>query len=270
MSSQIELFISNVSGHCLSKAEAGFESSWLTQVFKELEPHETGVSSFDCFKKALSKLMPAPSPSDQFISQEITRDQFKIILRQYAADGLTEANAMFYALPKLNGEPQWLLMKILQDEFGGGNFKRTHQQLYKNLLQSVSLPNELSAYIAAINAESYALVNIYYWLTKRAARIDFYLGALAFTEMSIPIAFKPFVEACERLGIQEKAYFTEHTRIDIHHTRLALQVIERLWNTGTLDLNSALLGARLAKLVGERAFDAALRQAMLLKEVVNG
>ena len=112
-----------------------------------------------------------------------------------------------------------------------------------------------------MNAASLAFVNLYHYLTKRAPRVDFYLGALAYTEMVIPTSFTSFAAACQRLGIRPRAYFTEHIHIDAYHTRDALLALEAMAAESALDVQAAWMGALLAQTVSDLAFDAAIGKA---------
>lgn len=187
-------------------------------------------------------------------------EQFRLFAQEYAPDGLTEANAMFAAVPRIHGAAKFPVMRILSDEFGKGQESRSHAVLYRNLLAELKLPAEVQKYSEQVSEESYAFVNVYHWMTKRADKIDYYLGALAFSESVVPWSFKCLVDACERLGIKKKEYFTEHVHVDPYHTKEAFSALEILAGEGKLDLRAALIGAHLAKLISEQAFENAVKK----------
>lgn len=136
-----------------------------------------------------------------------------------------------------------------------------HAELYRQLLLELGLSDDLRDYLETVDEASLAFVNLYHYLTKRAPQVDFYLGALAYTEMIIPTSFTSFAAACQRLGIRRRAYFTEHIHLDAYHTRDALLALEAMAAESTLDVPAAWMGALLAQTVGDLAFDAAISKA---------
>lgn len=263
MRNQQLLFQYNILGNPSDKASLTFEWKWIEELKSRLDKKNGPVNSYAELQKAIERLArPVSSGASLFLADEINREQFKRVISEYAPDGLTEAFAMFSAIPKVQGAAQFPVMRILIDEFGKGKLQKSHSELYRELLRELGLPTELEGYGKGLNEESFAFVNIYHWLTKRADKIDYYLGALAFSEMIVPSSFQTFAAACERLGIQRKDYFTEHIHIDSYHTKEAFHALEILAKDNKIDLNSALLGAELVKEVGDLAFEAAMRKAM--------
>lgn len=264
MSTQLELFQWNLKGNIPDSPKLRqFELDWLSGLVTEITAQLVSPRTISDLKKSISELV-TPSSLDQTIAEKVSLPQFKTLIREYAPDGLTEAFAMCSAIPRLNGDAQASVIRILLDEFGRGTRNKQHSELYRNLLAELGLPTEVGEYTDN-NEESFAFVNLYHWLTKRAVKIDYYLGALAFSEMVIPGAFKPFLMACERMGVGAKGYFSEHIKIDVYHTKEAFSVLETLANKSELDFYSAYLGARLAKVVGDKALTAALKKSLSIE-----
>lgn len=239
-----------------------WEEQWITTGWQALAQTARPVSSVAELQMALEHLVSQPSASSSsWLAEEMSLHAFKTLLGEYAVDGLTEANAMFAIIPRLQGRAQAAVMRILIDEFGCGNPHRVHAALYRQVLQELGLSTDLKLYLHMVNDESLAFVNLYHWLTTRAPRVDAYLGALAYTEMVIPMSYTSFVAACERLGIHQRTYFTEHVHIDPYHTQDALLALNVMAAEDCLDVQEAWRGALLAHEVGERAFTAALRKA---------
>jgi hypothetical protein len=84
------------------------------------------------------------------------------------------------------------------------------------------------------------------------------MGALSWFEGVVPIFFKPYVEACERLGIAAHRYFSEHIHIDVYHAQSALLAIREAAKSQPMDYTKVWLGAQLAQSVAGKAFDAAV------------
>lgn len=242
-----------------------WERRWIASEWQDLVRTAAPIASVTELQSALEHLVtasPQPFTSPRtWLVEEMGLEALQRLLSEYAIDGLTEASAMFAIVPRLQGRAQAAVMRILIDEFGCGNPQRVHAELYRQLLQELGLSTDLKEYLDTVNEESLAFVNVYHWLTKRAPRVDAYLGALAYTEMAIPTSFASFAVACERLGIRQRTYFTEHVHIDPYHTQDALLALNAMAEEGRLDVQEAWLGALLAHKVSECAFTAALRTA---------
>ncbi|MFE8602011.1 iron-containing redox enzyme family protein [Archangium violaceum] len=248
------------SDRALEAPAQAYESTWISEILQQLEAEFRGewprtLAEFNTALKALlNSDQASPSESSRFVAEVATREQFRSILSEYALDGLTEAQAMFAILPRLDLASQAPVMRILIDEFGCGNPARVHSTLYANLLAELEMPTALEAYLADRCAESFAFVNVYHWLTKRAPTVDYYLGALAWTEAVIPSSFQSYVQACERLQLQHHQYFSEHVHIDAYHARDALLALQKRDKAVGLNIRHAWLGALLARRLGDDAF----------------
>lgn len=242
-----------------------WEAEWVAWLFECSSIHLPHLNSYNALKQAIEDavhLDSSPSSDSSFIAQQMTRKQFGAMVLQYAPDGLTEAMAMFAILPRLEGTAQSAVMRILIDEFGCGNSTMVHSQLYRQLLTELNLPTCIADLpFAEINEESYAFVNIYHWLCKRAPVIDYYLGALAYTEMVIPASFRHYVTACDRLGITASQYFAEHVHIDEYHSLDALTALRSLVEQNRLNLGFAWKGAEVVRRIGAEAVKAAVQAA---------
>ncbi len=259
MPGQLDLFRANMYGD-FGPDLIRFENRWINSLIAHTTKKD--VTGFTAFRKAVESLLATSGKADRFVAAKATRAQFVEIMKQYAPDGLTEAEAMKPAALRMQGKTKEIVRKIMLNEFGGWSLKKAHRTLYKNLLCELGLPGDVSLYSKGINEESFAFVNLYHWLARRAPHIDYYLGALAYTEMSVPPSFVAFKNACRRLKIRANEYFTIHIAIDVHHTREAFEAINTAFRSKNLDLKKAWVGATMAKEVGSQAFQAAVRKAM--------
>lgn len=201
------------------------------------------------------------SAEGHFVAFETDRQSIASIIGQYAIDGLTEAQAMLYAVARLPAAVQMPVMRVLIDEFGCGNLRASHSELFRELLRELGMPVDVEIYLAGTRPELFDFVNVYHWLTRRAPVMDYYLGALAYTEAVVPLAYRAFAQACDRLGIASKAYFTEHIHIDEYHARDALCALRLMDATQGIDFGKAWQGVELIRDVGRRAFQAAVDAA---------
>lgn len=241
-----------------------YESPWIDALLgASCDPRP--VNSYRDFQTALAGLIDsdasAPNESVTFLAHEATRRQFQVIVEQFAIDGLTEALAFLAILPRLPLRAQMAVQRILLDEFGCGNIEMAHSQLYCNLLQELGSPVVLEHFVASALDPVFEFVNIFHWMTKRAAHVEYFLGALAWFEGVVPALFAPYVTACQRLNLRAHHYYTEHVHIDVFHARSALMAIRETARTLPFDYGKAWQGVRLAHATAGQAFEAAVALA---------
>ncbi|MDP6718265.1 MAG: iron-containing redox enzyme family protein, partial [Pirellulaceae bacterium] len=155
-------------------------------------------------------------------------------LVQLAGDFLTEASAMARNVLGNFGAPLSELFKVLIDEYGYGVHQTKHSTIYEELLESQGLSSEIHAYWQFYLTSSLALTNYFHYVSRNHGHFFRYLGALYYTEATIPHANRQFSRLLRELFGKDTNtnYFDEHVHIDPHHARMALEkviepVIER-------------------------------------------
>ncbi|MEU3751568.1 iron-containing redox enzyme family protein [Streptomyces olivoreticuli] len=240
------------------------ERDWIVPLVARLEETTPPLASRAEWVEALDELLAresAGTPAGHYLAEKATLGQMASVVAEFAPDGLTEAQNFFPAIPRLPIRAQMAVMRVLIDEFGCGNLQQAHSQLYRELLAELGLPLELDAYLDRTSDETYAFLDVFYWLTQRAPHMEYFLGALAYLEASIPSAFTVQARACERLGIAHGRYYTEHLHIDTFH-RKEMQVAIREYEAAHgLDPTRLWVGALLlSELIGT-AFETAVERA---------
>ncbi len=205
------------------------------------------------------------TPAGEYLAEQADREQFAAVVREFALDGLTEAQNFFPAVPRLPIRAQMAVMRVLIDEFGCGNLRQTHSQLYLDLLAELGLPQELESFLDTTSEETFGFLNVFYWLTQRAPAVEYFLGALAYLEASIPDAFTVQARACERLGLAHGRYYTEHLHIDTFHREEMQVAIRELEAARGLDAGKLWVGALLLSELLGTAFEAAVERARRVK-----
>ncbi|MGB6162348.1 MAG: iron-containing redox enzyme family protein [Pseudonocardiaceae bacterium] len=201
------------------------------------------------------------TPAGRYLAEKASLKEFTLVVREFALDGLTEAQNFFPIIPRLPIRAQMAVVRVLIDEFGCGNLQQAHSQLYRNLLTELGLPLDLNHYLDYTSDETYAFLNVFYWLTQRVPEVEYFLGALAYLEASIPAAFTVQVRACERLGITHGRYYSEHVHIDDFHRREMQLAIREYEAAHALHPTKLWIGALLlSELIGT-AFEAAVLRA---------
>jgi heme oxygenase-like protein len=209
----------------------------------------------------LQREQDAPTDAASFLAARATRDEFKRVVGEFAVDGLTEAQSFFPILQRVPPKAQMALMRVFIDEFGCGNLEQSHSQLYRRLLAELDMPVGLESYVDAASEEVLAFVNLFYWLALRAPRPEYFLGALAYLEASVPVAFGCFADACLRLGVENHHYYTEHVHIDSFHSRELVTAIRALEAAEGIDGAKVWAGVRLGSTILDEAFTVAVERA---------
>ncbi|CAN95352.1 Cupin domain hypothetical protein [Sorangium cellulosum So ce56] len=155
---------------------------------------------------------------------------YRYLLIQQASDFLSEASAMGRAMLGSFGATQSELMKVFIDEYGYGVHDRKHSTLFERCCSSVGLDPEPHRYYFHYLPSSIALTNYFHHVCSNKHLWFRYLGALYYTEASIPHFNKALSRALrkafEGAGVDTR-YFDEHVHIDQHHRRMVLDDVIR-------------------------------------------
>ncbi|MFI8767261.1 iron-containing redox enzyme family protein [Streptomyces sp. R-07] len=209
-------------------------------------------------KEFLAEEEAALPESATFLAEHASLDQFKVIVRQFALDGLTESESLLPVVPRLPYRSAMAVFRVLIDELGCGNEEKAHSQLYRDLLTEFGMSLELDDYLDETTPECYAYVNMFHWLASRASSPQYFLGAYAYFETSVLYAFQSFARAARRLGIVHDAYYTEHLYIDSYHSNHMRTAIRALDEP---DFAKIWAGVRLASDIVGEAQEAAIALA---------
>jgi hypothetical protein len=240
------------------------EVPWLAGLIADLERVTTPVASRAEWVDRLGELLTVEdqgSESSRFLATDATHEQFRRYVQEFAADGLTEAQNFFPAVPRLPIKAQLAVMRVLIDEFGCGNLMQAQSYLYRKLLDELGLPGDLESFVAETADETFAFLNVFYWLAQRAPHIEYFLGALAYLEASIPSAFSYLAAACRRLDIENGAYYDEHIHIDNFHMKEMQTAIREYEVARGLDATKVWVGALLLSRLLGAAVDGAVAKA---------
>ena len=151
----------------------------------------------------------------------------KGFLIQAAVDFLSEASAMARNVLGNYGPLMSELFKVLIDEYGYGVFATKHSTLFEDTLKSVDLSPDIHSYWQFYLGSSIALTNYFHFVSRNHAHFFRYLGALYFTEATLPHTNRQQAEGLSRV-VGERIntrYFEEHVHIDVHHARMVLNKI---------------------------------------------
>jgi hypothetical protein len=204
----------------------------LSFAFLENEVDVTGKWDASLIKEYFLEVIAAqnskPIPTIEYAlgSRDPAR-HFKYLLVQEAPDHFSEASPMARALLGNFGPIQSELTKVFIDEYGYGVQAKKHSTLFESCLASLGLKSEVHHYLIHYLPSSLALTNYFHYLTINKRFWFRYLGALYYTESSIPHYHLKMSAALKRVfgkGV-DTTYFEEHVHIDGHHSRMVLENI---------------------------------------------
>ncbi|MDV9189427.1 iron-containing redox enzyme family protein [Streptomyces sp. SR27] len=241
---------------------AAIEERW---ILPRAKAYETSAPRFgsagellQALKEFLSEEEASIPESATFLAEHATLEQFKVVVRQFALDGLTESESLLPVVPRLPYRSAMAVFRVLIDELGCGNEEKAHSQLYRDLLTELGMSLDLDDYLDETTPECFAYVNMFHWLASRASSPQYFLGAYAYFETSVLYAFQSFARAARRLGIVHDAYYTEHLYIDSYHSshmRTAIRALDEP------DLAKIWAGVRLASDIVGTATETAIARA---------
>lgn len=245
-----------------------FEKTWidsyLNGINQRLPPSDLN-GLLACLDELIAEEAAHQPESSVYVATRMTREEFAVLVQEFAVDGLTEAQVFYFILPRLSLEAQMPMLRIMIDEFGSGNLKRAHTTLYQELLRELDMPLDVAHYCGCIDSTSFEFVNLFFWLTLRADDPSYFAGAITYLESSIPNFFDCYVQACHRLDIASHAYYSEHQHIDVFHAVEGRRLLRAMSATNTLNVARAWEGIHLASQVTSRAFEGAVAKARELE-----
>lgn len=242
------------------------EAGWVVLRAAEIERSAPEFGSRADLMTALRDLLRAEeaagmSDSERFLASEATRAQFAVVVAQFAVDGLVESHAHLGIVPRLPPRARMAVFRVLVDEFGCGNDDQEHASLYRKLVAELGLPPDLAHYVELACDESFAYVNLFYWLAHRAPTPEYFLGAYAYFESSVLYGYRCYADAAERLGIRERGYYLEHLYIDNFHSKQMQASIRALEEERPIDFRQVWAGVELTRATIAAATDAAVALA---------
>jgi hypothetical protein len=199
-----------------AELEQRFESDLRRDV-----PVPSGGGAMDLALREIEAADEAPSLS-KHLEREGTLEQFEEFVIHRSAYQLKEADPHSWALPRLSGGPKAAMVEIQADEYGGGDPRRIHAQLFADAMDALGLDSRYGAYIDRIPAVTLATVNLMSMFGLHRRLLGSIVGHLALFEMTSSIPNGRYAKGLRRLGRPEAtAFFDEHVVADAVHENVA-------------------------------------------------
>ncbi|WP_339532149.1 iron-containing redox enzyme family protein [Pseudomonas mucidolens] len=241
-----------------------FEQQWIDRAISEslTTQQPSSLSQLRSMLDALIEQEQAEEPpTARYVAQDMTLDEFKILVQEFALDGLTEAQVFYHLMPRLSLAAQMPMLRMMIDEFGSGNIQRAHTTLYKVLLKELGMPTDLESNIQANGEAGCSFPNMFCWLTMRADDPSYFAGVITYFETVVPFFFGCYTTLCERLGIKAHTYYSEHVHIDVFHALEGQRLLKAMDSDHKLDYTKAWQGICMGRLITNNAFDQAVYKA---------
>lgn len=159
----------------------------------------------------------------RYIQQHADQEQFLEFVMHRSVYQLKEADPHTWAIPRLRGRAKAALVEIQTDEYGGGDPRRMHSELYRGLLRSLELDDGYGAYVDVVPAITLALSNLMSLFGLRRELRGALVGHLAAYEMTSSGPCRRYGKGLRRLygSAADGAFFDVHVTADALHEQLA-------------------------------------------------
>ncbi|MFI9325534.1 iron-containing redox enzyme family protein [Kitasatospora aureofaciens] len=135
---------------------------------------------------------------------------------------LKEADPQLWALPRVHGPAQAVLMSIAYDEYGAGRPERAHAALFARMMAAFGLDPRYGHYLDLIPAPALAMVNLMTLFGLHRALRYAAVGHFAAVEITSSPGSARLATALERLGGGPDGvlFYREHVEADAVHEQL--------------------------------------------------
>jgi hypothetical protein len=205
-----------------ARLEAVFEQG-LQDALRGWTAPEARAETMDLALRAIIDADDGPSLA-RHLEVAGSLEQVREFAMHRSAYQLKEADPHSWALPRLWGAPKAAMVEVQADEYGGGDPRRIHAQLFADTMDALGLDNAYGAYLDLLPGITLATVNLmsYFGLHRRhRGRI---VGHLALFEMTSSIPNRRYATALRRLGVSDPRateFFDEHVTADAVHENIA-------------------------------------------------
>lgn len=163
-----------------------------------------------------------PSVS-RFVQRRADWQQFAEFAIHRSIYQLKEADPYTWAIPRLTGRAKAALLEIQIDEYGGGDRRRMHSELYRRLLRGIGLDDGYAAYVDAVPGITLAIGNVMSLFGLRRELRGALVGHLAAYEMTSSEPCRRYAKGLRRLGSDDATceFYDVHVTADSLHEQLA-------------------------------------------------
>lgn len=157
------------------------------------------------------------------LQQRADRRQFAEFAVHRSIYQLKEADPHTWAVPRLSGRAKAALVEIQTDEYGGGDERRMHSELFRQLLRGLGLDDGYGAYVDAVPGITLAIGNVMSLFGLHRSLRGALVGHLAAYEMTSSEPCRRYAKGLRRLGADDRtcSFYDVHVTADALHEQLA-------------------------------------------------
>lgn len=160
----------------------------------------------------------------RYLETGATVEQFREFVIQRSAYQLKEADPHTFAIPRIDGPAKAAMVEIQADEYGGGDFRRMHSQLFAETMKALDLDSSFGSYVHSLPASTLATVNLISVFSMHRRWRGALVGHLTGFEITSPQPNRRYANGLRRLGFGERAteFYDEHVEADSVHENIAI------------------------------------------------
>jgi hypothetical protein len=240
-------------------AEREWDPALLT-LRRELEEIFLGAVRAECPAGAdvdaeIEGLLDEP-PDAWGVSHHLRRHGELWQLREYVVHRslyhLKEADPQAFVIPRLEGAAKAGVVTVEHDEYGAGDPRRVHAQLFADLMQALDLCADYGHHLDAVPAPVLAEVNFMSFAGLHRRWRGALVGQFAVVELTSSPGSDRLAKALRRLGVDAE-FYDEHVEADAVHEQLVRRdVIAPLVAAEPALAADVVFGMRASTMLGDR------------------
>jgi hypothetical protein len=189
------------------------------------EAHPDLVASPDVRLAITEAIDAASGPSlSQHMATSGTLEEMREFAVHRSAYQLKEADPHTWAIPRLDGNAKAALVRIQADEYGHGDRRASHAELFAETMRCLDLDARYGAYLDLLPGTTLATVNLVSLFGLHRRWRGALVGHLTVFEMTSVVPMGRYASALERLGAPARArrFYEVHVTADAEHEVVAL------------------------------------------------
>jgi hypothetical protein len=162
-------------------------------------------------------------PLARYLETRADLGQFKEFVIQRSAYQLKEADPHTFAIPRIAGPAKAAMIEIQADEYGGGDPRRMHSELFARTMAALGLDREPGGYVECLPATTLATVNLITLFALARRWRGALVGHLVGFEITSSAPNRRYANGLRRLGGGPAAteFYDEHVEADSVHEHIA-------------------------------------------------
>ena len=202
---------------------AELERAFIDAVIADVGPI-TPVMPADVEAHLHQQIAAFDGPSlSSFFETDATLEHMREFAVHRSAYQLKEADPHTWGIPRLSGDAKAAMVEIQADEYGNGDLRAMHSQLFATTMRELGLDTTYGAYLDAIPGVTLATVNLVSLFGLHRRWRGALVGHLAVFEMCSVTPMGRYSRSLDRLGLGPAAreFYDVHVVADAVHEKIA-------------------------------------------------